>query len=159
MFELPTQPSSIVLEIAKVRATIHLIKQDNEGSDREISKAKRSHDPGESTLSSDIEEDDLANQHEIVYLVQARRDKTIWTRRVPPPKKWNHADTVIAHSSLPNLQHPVGAIAPLFLNRPESAINILRELDVIPAQALPLPKAGGHQNVLQPKAGGDHNGR
>jgi len=36
-------------------------------------------------------------------------------------------------------------------------MNILRESDVIPAQALPLRKADGNKNVPQPKAGGDHN--
>jgi len=39
----------------------------------------------------------------------------------------------------------------------KSTINKLRESDVVPAQVLPLPKAGGDQNVPQPKAGGDHN--
>jgi hypothetical protein len=39
----------------------------------------------------------------------------------------------------------------------KSTINILRESDVVPAQALPLLKTGGVQNVPQPKAGGDHN--
>ena len=40
---------------------------------------------------------------------------------------------------------------------PKSTINILHESVVVPAQALPLPKTGGDQNVPQPKAGGDHN--
>jgi hypothetical protein len=43
------------------------------------------------------------------------------------------------------------------LKRQKSAIKILCEPDVITAQALPLPKAGGDQNVPQRKAGGDHN--
>jgi hypothetical protein len=36
MFELPSQPSSIVLEIANVRA-VTLMKQDDDDTDREIS--------------------------------------------------------------------------------------------------------------------------
>jgi hypothetical protein len=53
MFELPTQPSSIVLEIANSRAIIQM-KQDDNDTDREIRKYE-SEDLGESTLSSDIE--------------------------------------------------------------------------------------------------------
>jgi hypothetical protein len=101
MFELPTQPSSIVLEIANVRAII-LMKQDDNDTDLEISENESEH-LGESTLSSDIEEDDLDNQQEVPHLDQARRDKTIQTTRVPPPKKRSRADTVIARTSLPNL--------------------------------------------------------
>jgi len=75
MFEHPTQPSSIVLEIANVRAII-LIKQDDDDTDREISNDE-SEDPGESTLLSDIEEDDLDIWQEVLHLDQARRDETI----------------------------------------------------------------------------------
>jgi hypothetical protein len=156
MFELPTQPSSIVFEIANVRAIIRK-KQDDNHNNREISK-NESEDPGESTLSSDIKVDDLDNQQqEVLHLDQARRDKTLRTTRVPPPKKRSRADTVIARTSLPNLRHPAGAIAPPLLKRQKSTINILRESDVVPTQALPLLKTGGDQNVPQPKAGGDHN--
>jgi len=143
MFELPTQPSSIVLEIANVHAII-LMKQDNNDTDQEISD-NESDDPGESTLLSDIEEDDLDNQQEVLHLDQARRDKTIQTTRVPLPKKQCRADTVIAHTSLPNLQYPAGAIAPPLLKHQKSTINISRESDIV--HALPLPKAGGDQNV------------
>jgi hypothetical protein len=144
------------LEIGNVCARI-CKKQDDNDTDREISENQSEH-PGESTLSSDIEEDDLDNQQqEILHLDQARRDKTIRTTRVPPPKKQSHADTVIACTSFPNLRHPAGAIAPPLLKRQKSTINILRESDVVPAQALPLLKTGGDQNVPQPKAGGDHN--
>jgi len=155
MFELPTQLLSIVLEIGNVRAII-LMKQEDDDTDREISEHD-SEDTGESTLSSDIEEDDLNNQPEVQHLDQVRRDMTIRTTRVPLPKKRSRADTVIARTSLPNLWHPAGAIAPPLLKRQKSTINKLRESDVEPAQALPLPKTGGDQNVPQPKAGGDHN--
>jgi len=113
MFELPTQPSSIVLEIANVRATI-LMKQDDDDTDREISQ-NESEDPGVSSCSSDIEEDDLDNQLEVQHLDKARCDMTIRTTRVPLPKKRSRADTVIAHTSLPNLWHPARAIAPPLL--------------------------------------------
>jgi hypothetical protein len=76
MFELPTQPSSIVFEIAIVRGIMRK-KQDDNDTDREISE-NESEDPGESTLSFDIEEDDLDNQQqEVLHIHQARRDKTI----------------------------------------------------------------------------------
>jgi len=77
------------------------------------------------------------------------------TTRVPLPKKRSRADTVIARPPLPNLRHPVAAIAPPLLKRQKSAINISRGSDVV--QALPLPKAGGDHNVPQPKASTDHN--
>jgi len=154
MFELLTQPSSIEFEIADVR-TIILMTQDDNDTYREISE-NESEDLGESTLSSDIEEDNLDNQQEVLHLDQACRDKTIRTTRVPPPKKQSRADTVIAFTSLPNLRHPARAMASPLLKRQKSAINISRESDIV--QALPLPKAGGDQNVPQQKPGGcDHN--
>jgi hypothetical protein len=57
MFELPTPLSSIVLEIANVRGMV-LMKQDYDDTIREISN-NESTDPGEFTLPSDIEEDNL----------------------------------------------------------------------------------------------------
>jgi hypothetical protein len=153
MFEHPTQPSSIVLEIANVRAII-LMKQDDDDTDRKISN-DNCEDPAQSTLSSDIEEDDLDNRQEVLPLDQARHHKTIGTTWVPRPMKRTCADIVIARAQLPNLRHPAGAIAPPLLKRQRSVINISRESDVV--QALPRPKTGGDQNVPQPKAGGDHN--
>jgi len=155
MFELPTQPPSIVLEIANFHAKI-LMKQDDDDTDWEISENK-SEDPGVSTLWSDIEEDDLDHQPEVLYLHQARRDKAIWTTSVPPPIKRSCADTVIECTSLPNLRHLAGTIPPPLLKLQKWTINIICESDVVSAQALPLPKTGGDQNGLQPKAGRDHN--
>jgi len=154
MFEL--QPSCIVLEIANIRAII-LMKQDYDDTDREEISDDDSEDGGESTLSSDIEEDDLVNQQDVLHLDQARRDKIIGTTRVPLPKIWNRADTVIARTSLPNLQHPARAMAPPLLNRQKPTIHISGKSDIVPAQGLPLPKAGGDHSVPQPKAGGDYN--
>jgi len=154
MFEL--QPSCIVLEIANVRAIIQMNQDDDDGNREEISDDD-SKDAGESTLSYDIKEDDLNTQQEVLHLDQARRDKIILTTRVPLPKKRHRADTVIACASLPKLQHPAGAMAPPLLKRHKSNINILHESDIVPAQALRFPKAGGDHSVPQPKAGGDHN--
>jgi hypothetical protein len=103
-------------------------------------------------LSSDIKEDDLDNQQEVLHLDLARRDKTTRTTGVAPPKKRSRADLVIAHTSLPNLRHPAGAMAPPLLTRQKSTINISRESDIV--QALPLPKAGGDHNMPQQKPSG-----
>ena len=144
-----------MLEIAIVRATI-LVKQDDDYTNLEI-RNDDSEVPGESTLSSNIEEDDLNNRQGVLHLDQARRDTTLWMTSVPLLKKWSHDDTIIALTSLPNLRQPAGAIALQLLKRQMSAINILCESDIVPAQVLPLPKAGGDQSVLQPKACGDYN--
>jgi hypothetical protein len=154
MFQLPTEPSSIVLEIANVRALM-LIKQNDNDTDPEISENECEH-LGEFTLSSDIKEDDLDNRQEIPHLDQVRHDMTIRTTRVPPPKKRSRADTIIARTSLPNLRHPGGAMAPPLLKHQKSTINISHKSDIV--QALPLPKAGGDHNMPQLKpSGGDHN--
>jgi len=115
MFEHRTQPSSIVLEIAIVRAII-LRKQDHDDTDREISNDERQ-DPGKSTLSSDIEEDDLDIQQVVLHRDQAHREKRIQITRVRLPKKWSRGDTVIARAPHPKLRHPAGAIAPHLLER------------------------------------------
>ena len=131
------------------------MKQDDDDVHREISENESQHF-GESTLSSDIEEDDLDIRQEVLRLDQVRHDKTIRTTRVPPPKNLSRADTVIAPTSLPNLRHPARAMAPPLLKRQKSTINISRESDIV--QALPLPKAGGDHNMPQQKpGGGDHN--
>jgi len=75
MFELPTQGSSIVLEIANIRAVISL-KQDDDDTDQKITNGN-SDDPGGCTLSSDIEEDDLDIGQEVLHLDQAQCDQTI----------------------------------------------------------------------------------
>jgi len=75
MFALPTQPSSIVLEIANVLAII-LMKQDDDDTDQKISD-NDSENPGESTLSAEGEDDDLDNQQEVLHLDQAHHDRTI----------------------------------------------------------------------------------
>jgi hypothetical protein len=76
--------------------------QNGDNTDREISKME-SEDQGESTLSSDIEEDNLDNPQEVLHLGRARRDKIIQTTRVPLPKNQSCAHIIIARTSLPNL--------------------------------------------------------
>jgi hypothetical protein len=58
MFEL--QPSCIVLEIADVHAIIHIMHNDDDTNREEISDDHSEH-AGESTLSSNIEEDEMDN--------------------------------------------------------------------------------------------------
>jgi hypothetical protein len=91
----------------------------------------------------------MNNLPDVLHLEQKRRDETIPTTRVPLPNTMSHVDSVISCSLLPNLRHPAGAIAPPYLKRQQSNINILRKYDIVPAQPLPLPMAGGDQNVPQ----------
>jgi hypothetical protein len=164
MFQLPTQLSSIVFEIANARAII-LINQYDHDPDREISNDKSEY-PGKSTLSSNIEEDDVDIGQEVLHPEQAHRDKAMRATSVLQSKKCSRVDTVIARPPLPNLRHSVAAIAPPSLKRQKSAINILRGSDIVQVFLLskacgdhivPQPKAGGNRNVPQPKDGGDYN--
>jgi len=134
------------------------MNQDDE-TDQEIG-ADDSEDTGESTLSSDIEEDDLDHQLEVLHLGQARRDKSLHTTRVPLPKKRSRADTVIARPPLPNSRNLPAAMARPLLKRQKSALlNNSSESDHAPsARALVLPnKSSGDQNIPQPKASSDQN--
>jgi len=134
------------------------MNQDDE-TDQEIGEDD-SDDTGESTLSSDIEEDDLDHQPEVLHLGQARQDKSLRTTRVPLPKKQSHADTVIARPPLPNSRNLPAAMAPPLLKRQKSALfNKSSESDRAPsARALVLPnKSSGDQNSPQPKASSDQN--
>jgi len=51
------------------------MKQDDDDTDWDISDDNM-HDPTESTLSSNIDEDDLDDQQEVLHLDQVRHDKT-----------------------------------------------------------------------------------
>jgi hypothetical protein len=153
MFEHPTQLSSIVLENANIWDII-LMEQDDDDTDQKLSNDE-SKVLSESTISSDIEEDNLVNLQEVLHLGQVRHDKTIQTTSVQLPMKQSCANTVITHTPLRNLRHPVGAIAPPLFKHQKSAINISYESDIV--QTLPLLQANGDQNVNQPKASGDHN--
>jgi len=92
-----------------------------------------------------------------IHLHQVRNDEIIQTTRVSQPKKRSRAETVLARTAIPNLWHPPRAIAPLLLKFQKSTINTVRKSDVVPAQALPLPKADGDLHIPQPKASGDYN--
>ena len=119
-----------------------------------------SKDSGKSAQLSDIEEDNLDQQQEVLHLGQAHRDKPLHTTRVPLPKKQSHADTVIVHPPLPNSQNLPVAMAPPLLQGEKSSLLIkLSESDHAPsAQALVLPnKSSGEQNSPQPKASSDQN--
>jgi len=113
----------------------------------------------ETTSSSDIEEDDLDHQQQVLLLGQASRDKSSRTTRVPLPKKWSRADTVIARPLLPNPRKPPVSMAPTLLKCQKSALlNKSSKPDrALSAQALLQPESSGDQNTLQPKASADQN--
>jgi len=75
MFELPTQLSTLLLQIANVCA-LNLMEQDDDDTNQEISNDE-SEDAGESTLSSNMEEDDLDIQQQVIHPNQSGRDKNI----------------------------------------------------------------------------------
>jgi hypothetical protein len=56
----------------------------------------------ESTISSGIEDDDFDHQQDVIHLDQASQAKVLHTTTVPLPKNRSRADTVFAHSPLPN---------------------------------------------------------
>jgi len=130
----------------------------DDDTDPDIGDAK-SEDPGRSSISSNIKEDDLDHHQEVMLLGQAQRDKSLPNTRDPQPKKRSHADTGIAHPPLINFQNPAGATAPPLLRRQQSTLlNKLSKSDRAPStQALPLRKSIGDQNVPQPKACADQN--
>jgi hypothetical protein len=106
--------------------------------------------PGESTLLFDIQEEIFYHQQEILHIRQAHCDETSQTMKVPLQKKWSHADPVIAHRSPQNLQLQARPIALLLVNSQYSTFNILRKADIVPANLVPLPKAGGDPSIPQP---------
>ena len=121
-----------------------------------------SEDTGESTISSDIEEDNLDHPQKFLHLCQARWDKSLRTIRVPLPKKWISADTVIAGPLLQNSRNLPAAMAPpLRKHQKSSLLNKISESDSAPAARALVPsnKSSGGQNCPQPKASIDHNVR
>jgi len=120
---------------------------------------RQSEDTGESTLSSDIEEDDFDHQQEALLLGQAHRDKSLQTERVPLPKKRSRADTGIARPPLPNSVNPPVSMAPPLLKRQKSAVLNKSSMSdrALSAQVLPQPESSGDQNAPQPKASADQN--
>ena len=141
-----------------LRSPISLLNQ-NDDTDQQIGDDD-SEDTRESTLPSDIKEDNLDHQQEVLHLGQARREKSLCTTRVPLPKKPSRADTVIPHPPLPNSRNLPAAMAPSQLKRQKSSLlNKLSESDSAPsAWALVLPnQSSGDQNSPQPKASSNQN--
>jgi len=119
----------------------------------------QSEDTRETTLSSDMEQEDLDHQQQVLHLGQAHRHKSSRTARVPLPMKRSHADTVIVHPLLPNPRKPPWSMAPPLLKHQTSALinNSSGSDDAPSAQALPQPKSSGDQNAQQPKASANQN--
>jgi len=117
-------------------------------------------DTAESTFLSDITEDNLDHQQELLHLGQVRLDKALCTTMVPLPKKRSRADTGIARPPLSNSRnlHPAMAL-PLLSCEKSSFLNKLSESNYTPsARALVVPnKSSGDRNIPQPKASGDQN--
>jgi len=110
VYELPTQPSSIVLQIANVW-TIILMKHDYDNTEQEEICINYSEDFGDSTLLSNIEEDDLVNMQDVIYPDHTHHNMASRTLKYPLPKTQSSANTVIALTLLPDLQHPAWAEA------------------------------------------------
>jgi len=137
---------------------ISLIYQDD-GTDQQIGY-EDCEDTRESTLSSNIEEDNLVHQPEVLHLGQARWDKSVPSTRVPLPKTRTRADTVMARPPLTNTRNKSAPMALPLLQRQNSALlNKLSESDSTPsAPALVLPnQSSGDQDIPQPKASSDQN--
>jgi len=140
-------PSNVCLPIICLRAwycdwllsPISWMHQHDE-TDQEISD-EDSEDTTESTLSSDIEADDLDNQQVVLPVDRACRDKSLRTTRVPLPRKRIRADTVIACPPLPNSRNlPAAMGLPVRKCQKSSLLNELSGSDYAPsAQALVLP--------------------
>jgi len=114
----------------------------------------------QSTLSSDIEEDDLDHHQVVLHVGQACRDKSLRSTSVPLSMKLSRADTVIAHPPLPNSRNLPAAMAPPLLKHQKSFPLIKSsESDCAPsAQPLVKPNtSSGDQNSPQPKASCDQN--
>jgi hypothetical protein len=75
------------------------MNQDNE-TNEEIG-VDDSEDTRESTISFDIEEDDLNHQHEVLHLGQAHQVKSLRTPGVLLPKKGSRGNTAIVRPLFP----------------------------------------------------------
>jgi len=111
---------------------ISLLTQDDD-TDQELSDDK-CEDPRESTISSDIEDDDLYQLQKVLLQGLARQDKSLRTTMIPLPPKRSRADTVIACPLLPNSRNSAGAMAPLLLKlQMLTLFNKLSESDRAPS--------------------------
>jgi hypothetical protein len=134
------------------------MNQDDE-TDQEIGDDD-SEDTGEYTLLSDIEEDNLDHQQQVLHPGQARQDKSLRNTRVSRRKKQSCANNVIGRPPLQNSRNLPAAMAPPVLKHQKSSLlNKLSKSDHAPsARALLLPnKSSGDQNSPQPKASSDQH--
>jgi hypothetical protein len=117
-----------------------IVQQDdtNQDSGEGESESERE-DNEENTLSSDMEEDYLDHQQQVLLVGQACRGKSSHTTRDPLPQNRSHADTVIALLLLPNPRNPPGSMAPPLLKCQKSALlSKSSESDLAPStQVLP----------------------
>jgi len=130
----------------------------NDHTDYKISQDE-SENNRESTLSSEIKEDNLNHQQEVQLWGQASRDDSLQPTGVPLPKQQSRADNVIAHPPVPNSRKPPRSMALQQLQCQKSALlDRLSQSDSAPyAQALAPPKSSGDKNAPQPKASADQN--
>ena len=143
------------MEIANIHTMI-LMKQNDDNTDREISE-NESEDPGESTLSSDIKQDDFGQpaggpiSRPGALRYNNMNNKGSSTKGTEPCGHC-HCHHFTCKSATFGWGHrtTIAQVA-------KSTIDILCESDVVPAQAIPLLKAGGAQRVPQPEASRDHN--
>jgi hypothetical protein len=100
-----------------------MLQDDVTNHDIDVDESEgQSDDTRETTLSSDIEDDDFNCPQQVLLLGQPRYDKSAQTKRVPLPKHRSCADTVVARPLLPNPRKPPGSMAPPLLNRQMSAL-------------------------------------
>ena len=113
-----------------------------------------SEDTGESTIWSNIEEDDFNHQLDVLHLGKVHQNNSLQTTRVPLLEKRNSARTIIAHPPLPNSRKPPGSMAPPLLKHHKSALlnKLSRSDHLLSAQVLPHLKSSGDQNAPQPQA-------
>lgn len=110
------------------------------------------------TSSSNNVEHYLIRQQDVLHLSQEYPHMTLWTWKVPMPKKWSHAKTgIVICPPLPNSRNLAGALTPPLLKYQKPALNISFESDHESTQALLLSMSSADQNFQQPNACGDDN--
>jgi hypothetical protein len=114
-------------------------------------------DTRESTLSTEIGEDDFDHQQHLLLLGQVTREKLLRTTSVPLQIKPSHANTVIACSLLSNSRNSLGSMAPPLLKCHKSALlNTSSKSDRAPSpQVLLQFKSSGNQDVPHSKSSAD----
>lgn len=142
-------------EITSIHSWIPM-KQDDEDRDRQISN-NQSECHRLATLSADNKEDNLDQQWEAVYFVNAHCDQPAVSSTDPLPRQWRHANTVSVHTPVPTLWSPARIMEPPLLKRQKPASNGYCESHIVPIKVLLPPLVTGDKYVPQPKAGRDQN--